>query len=106
MQLTEIQDRELEVGRDADRLLEHALRIVRMAGLAGYLREQTQGIDVPRILPQHAPVNPLGLLDAAFLLMFGGEGHVAALRRKLEALLEGGVCLLAAAEQRRAPCRG
>ena len=96
----EVEDREHEVRRDPDRPLQQLFCVVGPLGLDGDQREQAQRVDVLRVLAQHVPIEALGVLQAAFLLVLGGERHVAPLGREREALLEGGVGLRAAAELR------
>ena len=72
-------------------------------------RQEPHRIDVARIVTQDAAIQVLGLLEPSLLLVFCGQRHHAALRRQLEAALEGLVGFGAATEHReslaeREPC--
>ena len=95
----EVEDREQEVRRNPDRFLQQELGVVGPVQLERDQGEQAHGIDIARVVAQDAAIKPLGLVDASLAMMLGGVRHHAPLGRALEASLEGGIRLLAAAEQ-------
>ena len=95
----EVQQRQHEVRRDLDGLLQQNFRIIGPLCLARDQREEAQGIDVARVVEQDPAIDPLGFLEAALPLVLGGQGHQSPLRRQLEALFEGGIRFVAAAER-------
>ena len=95
----EVEDREQEVRRNPDRFLQQELGVVGTVQLDRDQREQPHRVDIARVVAQHAAIEPLGLVDATLAMMLGGVRHHAPLGRALEASLEGGIRLLAAAEQ-------
>ena len=95
----EVEDREQEVRRNPDRFLQQELGVVGPVQLERDQGEQAHGIDIARVVAQHAAIKALGLVDAPLAMMLGGVRHHAPLGRALEASLEGGICLRAAAEQ-------
>ena len=96
----QVNDGGQKIRRDAHRLAQQPFGVVIALCRRGDHGQHAQGIDIPGVVVQHLSVQLLRVLDAAFLMMFGGQGQLFAFRREFKRGLEGRVGFLAPASGR------